>query len=85
MDKVAKRTYRKDVAMNRYIAVIFVIVVQCNAKQDFLFGKFPDGFEWGITSSEDFIENGKYNTYCKFTTNFFSAMHLLCDPSYACC
>lgn len=49
--------------MNRYIAVILVIVVQSNAKQDFLFGKFPDGFEWGISSSEDFIENSKYNTY----------------------
>lgn len=45
------------------LCVLLVCYVECSDK-DFLFGHFPDGFKWGISSRDRVTED------CKFFSDF---------------
>lgn len=36
-----------------------VLVLAQNVNGDFLFGTFPDSFQWGVSSADMYIEHGK--------------------------
>lgn len=42
------------------VLAALVLVLAQNVDGEFLFGTFPDNFQWGVSSVDVYIENGKY-------------------------
>jgi len=42
----------------RWLCAVLYFAALCRA--EFLFGSFPDGFQWGLTNPELIGEDGKY-------------------------
>lgn len=54
------------------LTLLLGLIVLTDAKSEFLTGKFPNDFMWGITSSVEYIEDGKY----MYTTSNIVLCHM---------
>lgn len=56
------RCPRLEMLFNHHPALLPIVLVAFlgNASCEFLFESFPDGFEWGVSSADIYIENSLY-------------------------